>query len=120
MKATDLRIGDWVRGRKWRELPFKLTRINSGGKFYHGITAEGSKVGPFFIEELEPIPLTPEILEKNGWHYDDIDGEWYGCGLNLGGYNPEEYIILDGRRIRYVNELQHFLSDCKIDKEIVL
>jgi hypothetical protein len=22
-------------------------------------------------EELKPIPLTPEILEKNGWEYDD-------------------------------------------------
>ena len=104
IKIEDLMVGDWVldNGTPTRVTLALMSLINLD------------------IRNCEPIPITHEILEKNGWHYDDIDGEWYGCGLNLGGYNPEEYTILDGRRIRYVHELQHFLRDCKINKEIIL
>lgn len=67
MKATELQIEDWVTGKKWRENPFKLSRINDNGKYYYGITSDGTQVGPFLLEEIEPISLTAEILEKNGF-----------------------------------------------------
>ena len=39
MKITELTIGNWVTGKKWRENPFQITRINDGGKFVYGKTA---------------------------------------------------------------------------------
>ena len=126
MKATELMIGDWVTGKKWRENPFKLIRIRDNGKYFYGITSEGSQVGPFFLEELEPIPLTPEILEKNGWEKRPTgyvfytDGKrydnslWYIFGSNTFVVNTAEF------QIKYVHELQHALKLCGAKKEIVL
>lgn len=67
MNKEELMIGDWVTGKKWREKPFQVTRINDGGNFVFGITGDFT-VGPVFFDELEPIPLTPEILERNGFN----------------------------------------------------
>jgi hypothetical protein len=86
---------------------------------------------------LFPILLTPEILEKNGWGYNNEDEKffpktWVGGGLMLqsagdSGYrivvtsdyddedtNDTPFIIL------YVHELQHALRLRRIKKEIVL
>ncbi len=116
MKATDLMLNDLVLfGGKVA----KVIGIDTDGKV--SVLFDGHLIARFVCEEkLLPIPITPRILEENGWNYDDIDHEWYGFGLNLGGYNPEEYTILDGRRISFVHKLQHFLRDCKINKEIIL
>ena len=79
----------------------------------------------------EPIPLTPEILEKNGfrklvtygtekWLCDNLrlnvyssDGTWRFCADTNRNENSVIYI-------RFVHELQHALRLCKIDKEIEL
>ena len=77
LSCKDLMIGDWVTGKKWRENPFKLTRINDNGKYYYGITSDGTQVGPFLFEEIEPILLTPEILIKNGFTHSFGDSDFY-------------------------------------------
>ena len=77
------------------------------------------------LDEVEPIPLTAEILEKNGWKYNElpfIQGwEQFGLLLYAGG---ESYRINCGNnvamKIDSVHELQHALRLCGIDKEIVL
>ena len=135
MKANELMIGVWVTSKKWREKPFRLTRINDGGKYYYGITAEGSQVGPFLIEELEPIPLTAEILEKNGFGFTRNDntgsvwnGWWIYKGLELAtacldkeGNWPCFINIYDSNiKCEYVHQLQHALRLCGIEKEIEL
>lgn len=130
MKAKELMIGDWATCKKWIELLFKITRINDSGKYYYGITEEGSRVGPFLLKELEPIPLTPEILEKNEWYIPD-DGLWwrhsvapflmsertYGYYLYADAeHDKREFFCI----INYVHQLQHALRLCGIEKEIVL
>ena len=128
MKANELMIGNWVTGKKWKELPFKITHINDSGKYYYGITAEGSRVGPFLIEELQPIPLTSEILEKNGFTRFGTDyileGERFGLENPS---DPRNYldnywlrVSIRAVHIEYVHELQHALRLCKIEKEIEL
>ena len=83
------------------------------------------------IEWIEPIPLTPEILEKNGfrkletygtekWLCDNLrlnvyssDGTWRFCADTNRNENSVIYI-------RFVHELQHALRLCQIEKEIEL
>lgn len=87
---------------------------------------------------VEPIPLTPEILEKNGFvkgdtmdlvdeiycvklfniHYDNEKRQFWVCNFFESEYGTME--INDIFQIKYVHELQHALRLCKVDKEIVL
>lgn len=135
MKANELIIGCLVTSKKWREKPFKITRINDSGKYYCGITAEGSQVGPFLIEELVPIPLTAEILEKNGFETEDAkDGgfvlcddfydifiyEWSDSIWVVRYESTEMNIPFEQATMSYVHELQHFLKSNGVEKEIEL
>lgn len=84
--------------------------------------------GGIWAEYLEPIPITPEILDKNGFEtvgdYYDIPNDpslvikvvsnTFVFGHSINGYF-EGFIALD-----YVHELQHALKLCGIEKEIVL
>ena len=128
LKATDLMVGDWVTSKKWRDHPFRLTRIKDNGRFYHGVTAKGVLVAPFLIEELEPIPLTPEILKKNGfelrdgflYHRIDDKPHHYDFKLENGGvFTSEGYTLqccIYHLTIRYVHELQNALRLCGLDE----
>lgn len=77
------------------------------------------------INEIEPVPLTPEILEKNGFRYNDmplIQGwEQFGLTLYHGGNG---YLINCGQniamKINAVHQLQNALTLCGISKEIKL
>ena len=107
MEAKDLMIGDWVVGCSGE--PFKIGIIDPDFLYWN---------------ELQPIPLTPEILEKNGWEKRPTgyvfytDGKrydnslWYVFGSNTFVVNTAEF------QIRYVHELQHALRLCGIEKEI--
>ena len=90
------------------------------------------------IELIEPIPLTPEILEKNGFIL-KTDG-WLWCKEK--GIDDKNYIFIQFRKgcdevrllelnfvnkvlakyeqIHYVHELQHALRLCNVNKEIIL
>lgn len=75
------------------------------------------------ISYIEPIPLTSEILEKNGFIEEQRDCQ----------YKPLQYCVLvDGLwidisgenyfegKLEYVHQLQHALRLCGIEKEIIL
>ena len=119
MKANELMIGDWVRieGK-----PFQVTQINN--------KSVPSEVGtyPYEEEDIYPIPLTPEILEKNGFYRREIPtrdeiGHYYHrttdpCSIfvRMSFGDGRDF----GNEIQYVHELQHLLKLCGIDKEIVI
>lgn len=78
------------------------------------------------IDNLEPIPLTPEILEKNEFRKQNnssgvirLDTYWLGeeIGFRLHSLGTD-YYQFGLAKIRYVHELQHALRLCGIDKEI--
>ena len=82
----------------------------------------------FVIDILSPIPLSAEILEKNGFEY--INDE-YGCWLlgkielrerepYNGLFEVEINIAKETIYIHYLHELQHALKLCKSQKKIVL
>ena len=89
------------------------------------------------MDNLEPIPLTPEILEKNGfksWEHGYIWKERVGMGgQTTSATSPIEIIIYEGGHsvimnphegkdfqgsIDSVHELQHALHLCGINLEI--
>lgn len=65
MKATDLMIGDWVYN--------SYCKMNIKWNYPEMFSSNGITVG----RDLEPIPLTSEILEKNGFNPDTfLTAEW--------------------------------------------
>lgn len=79
----------------------------------------------FYYDELAPIPLTREILEKMGF----VEKEFYSelivgdyriiCDLHNVCIQHNGHVDLD-IPIEYLHELQHAFRLCKIDKEIEL
>ena len=74
MKATELMVGDWVclKDDIKCELPLKIDGV---------LTDDISLEGEGFLEGAEglirPIPITPEILEKNGFDAETfLTAEW--------------------------------------------
>ncbi len=98
--------------------------------------------GGIWLDYLDPIPLTPEILEKNGFekldfsHYHinnralvlDADGKWdsplswHWVVTEIHTNAKGQPVVLDYyvATINYVHELQHALKLAGIEKEIVL
>jgi len=141
MEAKDLMIRDWVlhEGEPYQIRQLGIYGVDRDGEDYPAVCVGKPKGIGLIVErnEIEPIPLTPEILEKNGWGYNNKDEKffpqtWVGGGLMLQGaddcgyrivvtsdYDDEDtndtpFIIL------YVHELQHALRLRRIKKEIVL
>lgn len=125
MKANELMIGDWVYDGN------SIAQVT-------GITCDGiietTHNQSSNIEIIRPIPLTIEILEKNGLEKDNhgrLNSEYFDEDVNScleisvddktgeiwWSYNWDEYWII---RLRYVHELQNALRLCGIEKEIVL
>lgn len=111
MKANELMIGDWVKcGSRY----MKVTQL-----------AEDMD-----CDDIDPIPLTTEILEKNfekktfyGIYddYFDLDIREYSDGLYIVTYHSCEFNIPDQTiHLSWVHELQHFMRHCGIEKEIEL
>ena len=128
MKATELMIGDWVYNSYHKK--------NIKWDYSEMFCSNGI---PVIGRDLEPIPITPEILDKNGFY--DRNTQWYYkrfgsyvcfdiaisliyreievskvCGA---GTDCEEVeygsSIVFGNDI-YVHELQHVLRLCGLNE----
>ena len=117
MKAEDLMIGDWV---NLYDNPIKIN-IDDLGVIERDETYDKGV-------HCKPVPLTSEILEKNGFTKDSGGEELYSidfASLIDVGYGFELFISNDEKgefngTKKYVHELQHALKLCGIEKEIVL
>ena len=130
MEAKELMIGDWV----------SLSKGNwSENRQVELIDIEMIAESVYFAS---PIPLTPKILEKNGfernplWHHCDKDLDDYSISVQLGYANRIEYIkiaekgkdnVIPSERtklylthIKYVHQFQQALRLCGINHEIIL
>ena len=143
MKAKDSMIGDWVNVGQgcimysvYKDKPQKVVSV-----FPKGVGIGAAYVP---IEYIEPIPLTPEILEKNGWKREfdkkaymvkyDLSVEGKNCWMmwaikehNLDIQRQDEKLNMYNLKTQrvcipcdYVHELQHALKLCGIEKEITL
>ena len=129
MKANELMLRDWVIGCSGK--PFQIGEIN-----------------PNFIywDEIKPIPLTPEILEKNGFEkvldkdniecyryynsaadgyieiilYNGGEGDWSIKIVNYEKFDNNEIVYNNNFIFLKVHQLQQALRLCGIKKEIKL
>lgn len=77
------------------------------------------------IEEIKPVPLTPDILEKNGWK--SINGK-YALKIKNANYVVLEftedgiYVYINEKTIlftiKYIHELQHILFGLGLNSEM--
>ena len=136
MKASDLEIRDLF---LYKGNIVEVVSIDGGTE-----TAwiDGKKVSALRkIDDLQPILLTPEILEKSGIVYDYEETECVAdyTYVNIKGYqfhDDDNGVLIDycnghiniindfigtiAMDINYVHELQHVLRLLKIGKEIKL
>jgi hypothetical protein len=132
MKATDLMIGDLV---YIHEPECKGHRIDSIDELDGQVGADGEVYDEC---DIRPIPLTEEILVKNGFKKQEDVNEWSyykskdGKGqymilwsmdynyLEIGSYTEEFGEFNRLGVMRYVHQLQHALRLCGVEKEIEL
>lgn len=122
LTSKDLMIDDWV--------------MLSNGLIYQIDELNGYQDGSLGVT---PIPITKEILEKNGFerenlitsynHYTGIDNR---VSLNDDFYyinsrdvwsvhvDSEDYCTIANCELTYLHELQHLLKLCKINFEFVI
>lgn len=149
MKENEVMIGDWFRFRytiDGKEIvrTFRISRIEDElGDYYVWGEGFGRMCYP---KRLEPIPITPEILEKNGFakeNEDELKITYYFlarpyttqvtiykepiCGVSIlfkvwGRVPSSDGGVNDIHlcSVKYVHEMQHALRLCGIEKEIVI
>lgn len=130
MEAKELMQFDWVCLEN-DPTPRQVDFIRAGevGLYWNKI------VTPPYIK---PIPITPEILEKNGfkgemyafldispnlyleyYYHEHRLREWW-TGIDEWNNHAEVKEIVFKCQCHYIHELQHALRLCGIEKEIVL
>ena len=131
IKAEELMIGAWVYNTHNRQ-PEQVCEIRE-----RMVMLDYNDL--YDYDEIEPIPLNDEILQKNGFRR---VGERWGCGDELNSYyfgngqdidihlptNSDKYMLVirdhvspdpDYQlilRLKYVHKLQHALKEYKYEK----
>jgi hypothetical protein len=114
MTANELRIGNYFKTTisKDRGMPIKALAIKGDGI---GYTEFGSDYIYVRIEDIKPIPLTPEILEKAGFEKSiEVIGGWLYykddfniCYLDSGIVKLQVDDCNYGQPFKYVHQLQN-------------
>ena len=138
MKENEVMVGDWVQfGGTIRQI--QSLEYDADGKCWFYSELDQSWCS---LEQHKPIPLTPEILEKNGFLYKNdhwfwlaskgkvyiqrLANKWF-IEVNNELAKKDEFgradlvsYCRDWAQQLYIHELQHALRLCGIEKEIVL
>lgn len=125
MRVSDIKMGDWF---EFGEGQGQISLIYGDTVIINGYQPN--------IAELQPIPLTKEILEKSGWHKSEcmsvrgrarlyrlgsaIDKDetvvcFYAQDIFLEMW--QEHNIVK-KEIKYVHELQHLLWALGLDNDL--
>ena len=145
-KITDFQIGDFIKFRQeifltdqdgvetTQDIVYEIGKIcalnNIGNVWVNDCEGQEYQIT---VDEIEPIPLTPEILERNdfehedsvGYVYDDYETKYKVIvdlsfpAINiLHNYELASYCAYCGDV--NLHDLQHALKHCEIKKEIIL
>ena len=133
LKISDLSVGDWVQDNYGDYI--KVAGIWQGCNFNYQVDVlRDGRIGTIVPCNIHPIPITAEILERNGFESttkpnvftlthgelqlyvsEESDG-WYMSFVNF----MERLCILQVIRRNSIHELQHALRLAGVEKEINL
>lgn len=139
MKQSKYIPGDWVKasGQLCRVEEVFVNRLTK--EFEYTLVYPNGNPSRIVIGEIEPVPLTPEILEKSGWVREDgIFGVSGDFKKNIGDpaqkkrdiiclsvypfFDDDAFSFFCNNQkldnIHYVNELQHLLFGLDDNSEI--
>ena len=140
MKLSEqLMRGNWLFFRnKVNAFAFQVEQITRRKVGYHAEPGENRMYYLRLNEEVQPIPLTAELLEKNGFRKTGPDGAPHLQSYVLAGDYEDVYAkeINDGTwkidvdctefnlprqtaMVSYVHQLQNWFRLCGIEKEII-
>lgn len=139
MKPEELSVGDWVNVLNYHyDGSPKVAQVDGIVKKHGTYYLQFGSALSAEIDRCEPIPITPEILEKNGfkgkmyavldispdlyleyYYHEHRLREWW-TGIDEWNNHAEVKEIVFKCQCHYIHELQHALRLCGIEKEIVL
>ncbi len=103
-------------------VPVVVRKINGEDNVVCLRQSDGHKFNTM-IDFLRPIPLTPEILEKNGFSSNFAEDNLSyaeSCGDVIGIHIMGKNGCMDEMYFDYVHQVQHALILCRIDEKITL
>ena len=118
IRCRDLMVGDWVANQNGSLM--QIVAVDEDNAY----ACEGNEERPWIFgydEDYEPIPLTPEILEKNGWkeaeywhEYQDGENIIQCCLPDMRG--RINGIEIENFKCEYVHQYQHLLRLCGLNE----
>jgi len=117
MKQSELQIGSWYNSTKWQQ-PVMLTAEDIDEMVAR---ADGASIESYIEEIVQPIPITPEWLERFGFTIEDWDEDsWYSMEdflylqkdftMHVGQYNEAgglvEWVKVPNK-VKHVHQLQN-------------
>lgn len=130
LTAKDIMIGDYMKYKDGTIV--QIARIGDVSPMDAPIYCHTQLEGyfPCQLDDISPISITAEFLEKNCWYIPENCSWWQNNEVNffIIGYTDGQFEVctdIDSEFsnlccIENVNELQHLYHICHIDKEIVL
>ena len=133
LKISDLSVGDWVRcGDENKQV--KCIDLQNNNYFVHFSDPDTNDNDYAHIFDIEPIPITADILEKN--RFEEYSERKWGCEDNSPNPTLIQMCTPDGVMwfisfptlfgltwdfpIYHIHELQHLCHLAGVDKEINL
>lgn len=136
LKISDLSVGDWIH-HDFYEVDMRVVTIYRDTERIIAESSSGYGV-TCHIDHFSPSPITPEILEANGWHngmyailridehlhleyyyHEHRLRKWY-CGVDEWENHAKVNDITFQAHCYSVHQLQHALRLAGVDKEIVM
>ena len=117
MQCKELQYRDWVTDE--HGFPMQITNV---GEDYAYATFEGNEGDPWEFDNKDdqpkPIPLTAEILEKNGWWF-NLEDMWLNedVDFSIENWNGKSQCYdINQIKLDSVHKLQHALRLCGLDE----
>ena len=117
LSVKELMVRDWCCDK--HGFPMQITTV---GDDYAYATFECNEGDPWEFDDKDdqpkPIPLTPEILEKNGWRF-NVEDRWlhYEVDFYIEEWNGRfQCYEINQIKLNSVHELQHALRLCGLNE----